>query len=265
MNCCRGWASNFPTRALAFASGVLREILRHPPLWSRALFGTRPKDEEGWVSWTSRWLDWLHHSHHPNHLLSHSTGGGATWFFVHKLAMATSAGNTSLAAELVGMLRDKLPGSLVHQIGPDGEMPGETERPASAANTGINLDGLFTLGVIADRVCEASPCQPGWSWDYAAPAQDPLWLNYTDTVSTCRHLRTLGRPSSLDDCLVDCLNGTDGCTAVNHRFSGGTLVECALKRCDGPDSWLEERAAESVSVWRTSEQLWMYPNLKVAV
>lgn len=216
-----------PSFRLGTRLGDCVELLKTAPgdVWT-------PDDDAGWSAWSSAWLDWMLQSEFGEIELG-AVGNHATFLFSHKLAMARATGNDNVVLDVVANLHTGLPGSLVNQILPSGEMPIETARRTGKIYSLMNLNGLFLLGEAAENACRGLPCSPEWDWSWEVTgASSNRWEAYQDNIARCRWKSNTRFPSSVETCKASCLTAAE-CNTVVVREKYGNLIDCSFQLCSG--------------------------------
>jgi hypothetical protein len=129
---------------------------------SLAFIATSPawtgKDAQAFHAWLANYFTWLTES--PiGRLETAAANNHGTWADVQTAYLALMLGKPDYARKL---LTDGLQKRLAQQVEPDGRQPLELARTKSLSYSLFNLEGLFTLARLGDRV------GVDW-WDYATP------------------------------------------------------------------------------------------------
>eukprot|EP00927_Polykrikos_kofoidii_P060869 TRINITY_DN55774_c0_g1_i1.p1 TRINITY_DN55774_c0_g1~~TRINITY_DN55774_c0_g1_i1.p1 ORF type:complete len:583 (-),score=78.81 TRINITY_DN55774_c0_g1_i1:129-1877(-) len=195
------------------------------------------RDEAAWKSWSAAWLEWWDASEAGKNTAK-KHGNHATWYFVHKLAMAHALGREDIGTAIVGGLRAMLPGSFVEQIEPSGEMPHESKRVAGVSYSLMNLEGLISLGIMVQRVCADWTCNTTFDWAQesealegcADPASGCAWrVSKKVRVTNCKHVGNAAKADTIAKCHLECFRDAD-CNAAQWRDS---KKKCEMKTCSG--------------------------------
>jgi len=128
------------------------------------------------TKWFTDYADWLLHDDFGK-LEANSPDNHGTWYDAQLAVYALYTGNTNLARSIVLTAYQR---RIVRQVNPDGAMPRELERTRSRHYTFSNLEALFVLAAVAERLDidlwhEAAPKGPSIqkAFDFAAPCIDP--------------------------------------------------------------------------------------------
>mmetsp|Transcript_8492 Transcript_8492/g.25646 ORF Transcript_8492/g.25646 Transcript_8492/m.25646 type:complete len:570 (-) Transcript_8492:76-1785(-) len=217
------------------------------------------EDDAKWRAWAGQWLKWLQTSEFGKIELK-SVGNHATYFMLHKIALAHAVNKVDDIKTDVGRLHSGLGGSMDQQIMPSGEMPIETSRVTGATYARMGLEAVFKLGVTAENACRGLQCSPGWDWSYSTPEQDAEWLVFSDKISMCRW-KGAGDTSSLGACKASCLAHSE-CNGVVIRYVSGSLWDCMFKKCSPNDYELRDLTEnEDRSHWVWENHMYKAPPL----
>jgi hypothetical protein len=115
-------------------------LLVGSPAWSA-------KDMEGLRAWMQAYLDWLVESPQGRQAREAANNHGA-WHDVQTAGLALFCGKTDLARATLA----RFPARLAAQVRPDGEQPLELSRTRSLSYSLSNLEGLFRLMQLGDRL-----------------------------------------------------------------------------------------------------------------
>jgi hypothetical protein len=142
--------------------GVLEFRTLIPVCDSLTLIATSPawkeKDTQAFHVWLANYFTWLRESPIARTEAAASNNHG-TWADAQTAYIALVLGKTDYAKKL---LTDGLHKRLAYQVEPDGRQPLELARTKSFDYSLFNLEGLFTLASLGERV------GVDW-WDYATP------------------------------------------------------------------------------------------------
>ncbi|HML53488.1 MAG TPA: alginate lyase family protein [Solidesulfovibrio magneticus] len=115
-------------------------LLVGSPAWSA-------KDMDGLRAWMQAYLDWLLASPQGRQAREAANNHG-TWHDVQAAGLALFCGKNELAREVLA----RFPARLAAQVRPDGEQPLELARTRSLSYSLSNLEGLFRLMQLGDRL-----------------------------------------------------------------------------------------------------------------
>jgi len=218
------------------------ELLRTSNFWTE-------DDDNAWTAWATDWLHWLRTSAFGAIELG-AKGNHATYFMLHKIALAHAIGDTAVILEEVGRIDRGLAGSLCEQITVSGEMPVETNRIMGAIYSRMNLEALFKLGVVVENACRGMQCSWDWNWE-VSESTNSRWEAYPNQISYCR-FKGKGSLTSLEACKASCKDKED-CNGIVARFKTSraegdeSLMGCYFKKCYGEEYVLKDQAPGSVS------------------
>ncbi|MBI9081554.1 MAG: alginate lyase family protein [Pseudodesulfovibrio sp.] len=134
------------------------------------------------TAWFSEYAKWLRHSDFGKQEASSPNNHG-TWFDAQLAVYAMYTGDTDFARSMILTTYQR---RIVRQINPDGSMPRELERTRPRHYTFFNLEALFVLAAVAERLDidlwhETDTKGPSIrkAFDFAAPYIDPKkpWPN----------------------------------------------------------------------------------------
>ncbi len=142
--------------------GIIEFLSLVPACDSLTLIGTSPawtqKDAEAFHAWLGAYFTWLTESPLPRPRQLRINNHG-TWDDAQTADIALVLGKTDYAKKLVA---DGLQKRLARQVEPDGRQPLELTRTKSLNYSLKNLEGLFALAQLGDRV------GVDW-WNYTTP------------------------------------------------------------------------------------------------
>jgi hypothetical protein len=115
-------------------------LLVGSPAWSE-------QDLDGLRAWMQAYLDWLLASPQGRQAREAANNHG-TWHDVQAAGLALFCGKNELAREVLA----RFPARLAAQVRPDGEQPLELARTRSLSYSLSNLEGLFRLMQLGDRL-----------------------------------------------------------------------------------------------------------------
>lgn len=116
-------------------------LLAGSPAWTQA-------DQRGMQEWFSQYYTWLRQSKNGNSEWNAKNNHG-TWYDVQAISMALFIGKRQEAKEIAEEAKTRRIGS---PIEPDGSQPQELARTTSWHYSVFNLDALFHLASLAERV-----------------------------------------------------------------------------------------------------------------
>lgn len=106
------------------------------------------QDDAGMREWMSDYLDWLLHSEHGKLEAIHHNNHG-TWYDVQVALLALATQRTEIAREILQAAPTK---RFAEHIAPDGKQPHELERTRSFSYSCYNLQAMFDLATLGERV-----------------------------------------------------------------------------------------------------------------
>jgi len=105
-------------------------------------------DTTAWRAWLRDYVTWLTTS--SKGLEEERAGNNhGTWYDVQAASLALASGDESVAGKILGRVGER---RITRQIAPDGRQPFEMLRTKSWDYSVMNLEGLFELARLADRV-----------------------------------------------------------------------------------------------------------------
>lgn len=107
-----------------------------------------PADQQGMQAWFAAYLDWLRTSKHGK-AEGRAGNNHGMWYDVQLTCFALFVGQDRLAREVVESSRER---RIAKQIEPDGRMPAELARTKPFSYSTFNLQALFTLAALGERV-----------------------------------------------------------------------------------------------------------------
>jgi hypothetical protein len=117
------------------------QLLKGSPVWS-------PGDEEALKRWLSTYLNWLLTSKNGREEAAARNNHG-TLYDVQAMRLALVLGKSDLAKQIAEAAKQK---RIAVQIKPDGQQPLELARTAAFGYSRLNLEALFQLATVAERV-----------------------------------------------------------------------------------------------------------------
>jgi hypothetical protein len=105
-------------------------------------------DQKSLESWCAKFLDWMRHSANGKDEARAQNNHGS-FYDVQVASLALFTGDTAFAE---GVLREACHRRILKQIDRDGRQPLELERTKSMSYSAFNLEALFELGALGERV-----------------------------------------------------------------------------------------------------------------
>jgi hypothetical protein len=106
------------------------------------------EDQKALASWFGKFLDWMLDSRYGRDEAAAGNNHG-TWYDAQAASYALFVGRDDVARRILGEAAEK---RIARQIEPDGRQPHELARTKSFSYSVMNLQGMFTLAALGERV-----------------------------------------------------------------------------------------------------------------